>query len=113
MSFHISEIVQGSRFKNLIKFLFNWGISIAIIGGITLLFGWENGRILIAIGGILVFMKFFFQGFEPIHEELDWTLVYPQLLGLTPENNNDREIVKLKKEIETLKKEVEMLKHVN
>jgi gliding motility-associated protein GldL len=24
---------------------------------------------------------FFFSAFEPLHEELDWTLVYPELAG--------------------------------
>jgi gliding motility-associated protein GldL len=28
---------------------------------------------------------FFFSAFEPLHEEVDWTLVYPELAGIPPE----------------------------
>ena len=28
---------------------------------------------------------FFFSAFEPLHEEVDWTLVYPELAGVTEE----------------------------
>ena len=32
---------------------------------------------------------FFFSAFEPLHEELDWTLVYPELAGMTDPDELD------------------------
>jgi gliding motility-associated protein GldL len=32
---------------------------------------------------------FFFSAFEPVHEELDWTLVYPELAGMTDPDELD------------------------
>jgi hypothetical protein len=32
---------------------------------------------------------FFFSAFEPLHEELDWTLVYPELAGMSEQDEMD------------------------
>ena len=36
---------------------------------------------------------FFFSAFEPLHEEVDWTLVYPELAGIPEEEPECRQEV--------------------
>ena len=40
-------------------------------------------QVFLPAGLITEAIIFFFSAFEPLHEELDWTLVYPELAGMT------------------------------
>lgn len=44
---------------------------------------------MISIGLATESVIFFFSAFEPLHEELDWTLVYPELAGMTDPDELD------------------------
>jgi hypothetical protein len=108
----ISEVVLGVRFKTLLKYMYNWGILVAITGGIALLYDLGEGRLLIAIGGILVGLVFFFHGFTPVREEFDWSLAFPELNGINPTRNEIavEDINRFKIDLENIKKEMEDLR---
>lgn len=61
------------------------GASIVIIGALFKILHWEigplNGGILLAIGLITEAIIFAISAFEPVDDELDWALVYPELAG--------------------------------
>lgn len=70
------------------------GASIVIIGALFKILHWDftipgvgwkfGGGTLLAIGLITEAIIFFISAFEPVHEEYDWSLVYPELVGGTP-----------------------------
>jgi hypothetical protein len=64
------------------KYLYGWGASIVLIGALFKLTHWQGANLMLTVGLITEAIIFFFSAFEPLHEELDWTLVYPQLAGL-------------------------------
>lgn len=61
------------------------GASVVIIGALFKLTHWElgplNGTVLLALGLITEALIFAIAAFEPVEEELDWSLVYPELGG--------------------------------
>lgn len=61
------------------------GASIVIIGALFKINHWElgplNGTILLAIGLITEAIIFAISAFEPVQEDVDWSLVYPELAG--------------------------------
>lgn len=61
------------------------GASIVIIGALFKILHWEigplNGGILLAIGLITEAIIFAISAFEPVDDDLDWSLVYPELAG--------------------------------
>ena len=62
------------------------GMGIAlIIGALFKLTHWPGANLMLTVGLVTEAVIFFFSAFEPLHEELDWTLVYPQLAGLDGE----------------------------
>lgn len=111
---NIVEFTQSSGFTKLLNKLWYWGIIIALLGGVFLINDWPYSNIILSIAGFVLILVYFFASFEPLHEKVDWTLVYPQLAGI----HDDKEIEpvvplietkKLKKEIDELKKEIELL----
>lgn len=79
----ISDIVQTSGWRNFMAKLYGWGASVVIIGALFKINHWPGGTVIIAAGLIVESLIFFFSAFEPLHEDLDWTLVYPELAGMS------------------------------
>ncbi|KPK84424.1 MAG: hypothetical protein AMS27_09950 [Bacteroides sp. SM23_62_1] len=86
---NISEIVQSAGWKNLMAKLYGIGASIVIVGAMFKIQHWKGGGIMITAGLATEAIIFFFSAFEPLHEELDWTLVYPELAGMTDPDELD------------------------
>jgi len=85
MGFNISEIVQGEKWRIFMKYLYAWGASLVLLGALFKLQYWKGAGTMLTIGMMTEVIIFFFSAFEPIHDEVDWTLVYPELAGMTDE----------------------------
>ena len=61
------------------------GASVVIIGALFKILHWEfgplTGGLLLAIGLITEALIFAISAFEPVDDEYDWSLVYPELNG--------------------------------
>jgi len=80
---NITEIVQSSGWKNFMAKLYGFGAAVVIVGALFKIQHWPGASIMITLGLSTEAVIFFFSAFEPLHEELDWTLVYPELAGMT------------------------------
>jgi gliding motility-associated protein GldL len=81
----LAEIVQSSGWKNFMAKLYGIGASIVIVGALFKIQHWTGAGTMLAIGLFTEAVIFFFSAFEPLHEEVDWTLVYPELAGIQEE----------------------------
>lgn len=81
----LAEIVQSSGWKNFMAKLYGIGASIVIIGALFKIQHWPLAGTMLTIGLFTESVIFFFSAFEPLHEEVDWTLVYPELAGIPDE----------------------------
>ncbi|MDP4207609.1 MAG: gliding motility protein GldL [Bacteroidota bacterium] len=79
---NLSEIVQSSRWKNFMAKLYGWGASLVILGALFKINHYKGAGTMLLVGMGTEAIIFFFSAFEPLHEELDWTLVYPELAGM-------------------------------
>ncbi|HOZ15164.1 MAG TPA: gliding motility protein GldL [Tenuifilaceae bacterium] len=86
MKINIEEIVTSKKWKNFMKYLYGWGASIVILGALFKILHLPGAGLMLMFGMGTETVIFFFSAFEPIHEELDWTLVYPELTGMTEED---------------------------
>jgi gliding motility-associated protein GldL len=86
---NISEIVQSAGWKNFMAKLYGLGASVVIVGAMFKIQHWPMGGFFITLGLTTEAIIFFFSAFEPLHEELDWTLVYPELAGMTDPDELD------------------------
>ena len=85
MSF-IDNIVRSKGYKNFMAKLYGWGAAVVIIGALFKINHWPGGEVLLIIGMGTETVIFFLSAFEPPHKEWDWSLVYPELAGMLPEN---------------------------
>ncbi|HEX2970565.1 MAG TPA: gliding motility protein GldL [Bacteroidales bacterium] len=81
----LAELVQSSGWKNFIAKLYGLGASVVIIGALFKIQHWPLAGIMLTVGLCTEAIIFFFSAFEPLHEEVDWSLVYPELAGITDE----------------------------
>jgi gliding motility-associated protein GldL len=82
---NLAELVQSSGWKNFIAKLYGLGASVVIIGALFKIQHWHLAGLMLTIGLITEAVIFFFSAFEPLHEEVDWSLVYPELAGIPDE----------------------------
>ncbi len=85
----ITELVQSSGWKNFTAKLYGFGASIVIIGALFKIQHWPGAGGALTAGLLIEAVIFFFSAFEPLHEELDWTLVYPELAGMSDPDEID------------------------
>lgn len=100
MGFKISEIVQGSKYKNLMKYVYGWGASIVLLGALFKIQHYPGAGIMLLVGMCTEAVIFFLSAFEPIVEEVDWSLVYPELAGLDEGKTLAREDSKKKSDFD-------------
>ncbi len=69
----------SKMFKNIMKFVYGWGGAIVIVGALFKILHLKGADVMLVIGLLTEAGIFFISAFEPLHEEIDWTLVYPEL----------------------------------
>lgn len=83
-------MAQSKTTKKLFNMAYGIGASIVIIGALFKILHWElplggdlklTGGTLLAIGLVTEALIFFISAFEPVEDDLDWSLVYPELAG--------------------------------
>ena len=78
-------MAQSRSSKKLFNMAYGLGASIVIMGALFKILHWElgplNGGILLAVGLITEAIIFAISAFEPVDDDLDWSLVYPELAG--------------------------------
>lgn len=84
----LAEIVQSSGWKNFMSKLYGIGASVVIVGALFKIQHYPLAGPLLFIGLCTEAIIFFFSAFEPLHEEPDWSLVYPELSGV-PEDEDE------------------------
>src|SRR6185369_3500360 len=82
----LSEFTQGKKFKMLMARLYGWGASVVIIGALFKIQHYKGAGFALVLGLSTEAVIFFFSAFEPPHEEVDWSLVYPELAGMQDED---------------------------
>jgi len=72
--------------KKLFNMAYGLGASIVIIGALFKILHWDfgfpfDGNTLLTVGLVTEAIIFAISAFEPVDEDLDWALVYPELAG--------------------------------
>ena len=81
--------MAGSKVtKRIFNYAYGIGASVVIVGALAKILHADimgiSGSVLLAIGMGTEAVIFFMSAFEPVEEELDWSLVYPELKGGEP-----------------------------
>ena len=91
MSF-IDNLVRSKAYKNFMAKLYGWGAAVVIIGALFKIMHWPGANIMLIAGMGTETVIFFLSAFEPPHKEWDWSLVYPELAGMSEESELEPEL---------------------
>lgn|SRR5690606_29832563 len=99
----------------LMNMVYGLGASVVILGALFKIMHWPFGNLMLIIGLITEAIVFAVSAFEPVDDELDWSLVYPELAGgpTTQRNNalieeNKETEASLSKKLDNLLKEAKI-----
>lgn len=86
----MANFAKTPGWKKSSSFLYSVGAAIVMLGALAKLthfslYGVSMGNLLLTVGLITEAIIFFISAFEPIHQQYDWGLVYPELAGLDEE----------------------------
>lgn len=92
-------MAQSKSTKKLFNMAYGLGASVVIIGALFKILHWEfgplTGGLLLAVGLITEALIFAISAFEPVDDEYDWSLVYPELSG-GQTNGRSNELAEIK-----------------
>ena len=70
---------ESKKFKTIMKYVYGYGGATVIVGAMFKIQHWPGATIML-IGGLgIEAVIFMLSAHEPLHEEIDWTLAYPEL----------------------------------
>ncbi len=72
--------------KKVTNMVYGLGASVVILGALFKIMHWPFGNAMLIIGLCVEALVFAYSAFEPVDDELDWSLVYPELAGGEPAN---------------------------
>ena len=77
----------SKKFKTIMKFVYGIGGAIVIIGAMFKIMHWPGANFWLIFGLSTEAVIFTLSAFEPLHEDVDWTLAYPELAMATDDND--------------------------
>lgn len=85
MGFNIGELVQTRGWKNFMSKVYGIGASVVLVGAMFKIMHWPGSGPMLVVGLSVEAFIFFTSAFEPLHQEWDWSLAYPELAGMHDE----------------------------
>ena len=82
----LAEITESHAFKSIMAKVYGLGASVVIVGALFKIMHWPGAGPMLIVGLSTEAIIFFISAFEPLHEEVDWSLVYPILGGASTED---------------------------
>jgi len=75
------SVFESKKWKTTMGFIYGVGAAIVIVGALFKITHWPGADIMLIIGLLTEAAIFLISAVEPVHMDLDWTLVYPELAG--------------------------------
>lgn len=100
---NFSELTQTKGWKNFMSKVYGIGASVVLVGAMFKIMHWPGASIMIVVGLSTEAFIFFTSAFEPLHQEWDWSIVYPELAGMHDEIEDEE----VKKSISSKKSALE------
>ncbi len=81
----MASFFESKSGKNIMAKAYGLGAAVVILGALFKIQHYPGADIMLIIGMGVEAIIFAISAFEPIHEEWDWSLVYPELAGMEGE----------------------------
>jgi gliding motility-associated protein GldL len=85
-----NELVRSKGYRNFMAKLYGLGAAVVILGALFKINHYPMANEMLILGLTTEALIFAFSAFEPLHEEVDWSLVYPELAGMEHTEDHSR-----------------------
>ena len=85
-------MAQSKKGKKLMNMVYGLGAAVVILGALFKIMHWPFANAMLIIGLVTESLVFTISAFEPVDDELDWSLVYPELAGGSSKDKSQQEI---------------------
>ncbi len=72
---------KSKKGKKIMNMVYGLGAAVVILGALFKIMHWPFGNEMLILGLVVEALVFAISAFEPVDDELDWSLVYPELAG--------------------------------
>lgn len=79
-----NSFFESMAFKKIMAKVYGLGAAVVIVGALFKILHWKGADQMLMVGLLTEAGLFLLSAFEPVHKEIDWTIVYPELAGLEP-----------------------------
>lgn len=86
----MANFFESKTGKKIMSMAYGLGASVVIVGALFKIMHWPGANEMLILGMGTEAVIFVISAFEPIHQEVDWTLVYPELAGMEPTEKKDK-----------------------
>ncbi|TQD39674.1 type IX secretion system motor protein PorL/GldL [Haloflavibacter putidus] len=74
-------MAKAKKSKKIMNMVYGLGAAVVILGALFKIMHWPFGNEMLILGLVTEALVFTISAFEPADNELDWSLVYPELAG--------------------------------
>ena len=106
-------ITEARWYKVMMPKLYGWGAAVVILGALFKIEHLPGAGWMLGIGLGMESLIFFFSAFEKQHEEVDWSLVYPELANMQDPNASKRPAQQLDDALARAKIDNELVESLN
>jgi gliding motility-associated protein GldL len=89
-----NSFFESTAFKKIMAKVYGIGAAIVIVGALFKIMHWPGADPMLIVGLGTEAVIFFISAFEPLHKEIDWTLVYPELAGIESDDKKNKALNK-------------------
>lgn len=93
----LENFFRSKTYKNIMAKVYGIGAAVVIAGALFKILHLPGASLMLTLGMGTECLIFILSSFEPLHQELDWTLVYPELLGLEEDEDGHHHGIAAKK----------------
>jgi gliding motility-associated protein GldL len=102
----MSRLPKVKGFKKVLHMITCFGAAMVIVGALFKIQHWPGSDIMLPVGLLVEAFIFIAFGFDIPHEEVDWTLAYPELSGMGHDdshmNSDDKDNLTLTTQLDNL-----------
>ena len=102
------DFLVSKKFKNIMAKLYGIGAAVVICGALFKIMHWPGANFMLIAGMGTEVLIFFVSAFEPIHMDLDWTLVYPELAGMHGEDGHEEDKKSVTEQLDNMLEEAKI-----
>jgi methyl-accepting chemotaxis protein len=95
----MAGLIGSPAWKAGMAKLYGLGAAVVILGAMFKIMHWPGAGPMLVVGLSTEVVIFIFSAFEPLHEDIDWSLVYPELAGMHGVEEGEEEEV-IEEEVE-------------